>query len=263
MRTSSHPATSTSALDNEISQSIIFTLASVTAFQEQLFHLHDLGMDQAFIDVLPVFLYRNMVGGKHDPFDCVVCLCEFSPDDQLRLLPKCSHAFHLEYIDMSLLSHSTYPLCRRSLLAELSPMSTNVNGNTNAKAGLGQRRCHSMGPYSYIMDRHASLCITIKSPKKKHGAHDEDEVVGAQHCELGEASAEGVLSGVEGSVALGCGSSFGERLEMANILGMDWWVPHLFLWFLAMQDGVLLERALGPKAKEFENVGIERKKKND
>ena len=102
---------------------------SVTAFQgqlQQLFHLHDAGVDQAFIDALPVFLYRNVVGaagrgeGK-DPFDCAVCLCEFSPDDQLRLLPKCSHAFHLECIDTWLLSHSTCPLCRRSLLAELSP----------------------------------------------------------------------------------------------------------------------------------------------
>ncbi|XBH80884.1 hypothetical protein VPH35_106543 [Triticum aestivum] len=98
---------------------------SVTAFQgqlQQLFHLHDAGVDQAFIDALPVFLYRNVVvggdgeGGK-DPFDCAVCLCEFAPDDQLRLLPKCSHAFHLECIDTWLLSHSTCPLCRRSLLA--------------------------------------------------------------------------------------------------------------------------------------------------
>ncbi|VAI50557.1 unnamed protein product [Triticum turgidum subsp. durum] len=99
---------------------------SVTAFQgqlQQLFHLHDAGVDQAFIDALPVFLYRNVVvggdggGGGKDPFDCAVCLCEFAPDDQLRLLPKCSHAFHLECIDTWLLSHSTCPLCRRSLLA--------------------------------------------------------------------------------------------------------------------------------------------------
>uniref|UniRef100_A0A0D9VM10 RING-type E3 ubiquitin transferase n=1 Tax=Leersia perrieri TaxID=77586 RepID=A0A0D9VM10_9ORYZ len=104
---------------------------SVTAFQgqlQQLFHLHDAGVDQAFIDALPVFLYRNVVGlvggggeGKEESFDCAVCLCEFAGDDQLRLLPKCSHAFHLECIDTWLLSHSTCPLCRRSLLAELSP----------------------------------------------------------------------------------------------------------------------------------------------
>ncbi|EAY87815.1 hypothetical protein OsI_09234 [Oryza sativa Indica Group] len=220
---------------------------SATAFEgqlQQLFHLHDAGVDQAFIDALPVFLYRNVVGvggedGK-DPFDCAVCLCEFAADDQLRLLPKCSHAFHLECIDTWLLSHSTCPLCRRSLLAELSPTctpvvmvlesessrdmvhaaddepadvggedapgaeevvevklgkfmcvegnvsfnvnaiagegdragtSSNGNGDANAKAGgLGQRRCHSMGSYEYVMDAHASLRVSIKPPRKKPAA---------------------------------------------------------------------------------------------
>ncbi|CAL5001843.1 unnamed protein product [Urochloa decumbens] len=101
--------------------------ANATAFQgqlQQLFHLHDAGVDQSFIDALPVFLYGAVVGagaggaGKKDPFDCAVCLCEFAGDDRLRLLPKCSHAFHVECIDTWLLSHSTCPLCRRSLLAD-------------------------------------------------------------------------------------------------------------------------------------------------
>ncbi|CAM0943546.1 unnamed protein product [Alopecurus aequalis] len=158
----SPPASSSaaSALENKISPSIVFIVAvlaivffvcgllhllarhllrlrrrrraaredaeSVTAFQgqlQQLFHLHDAGVDQAFIDALPVFLYHSVLGGGKDPFDCAVCLCEFEAEDQLRLLPKCSHAFHLECIDTWLLSHSTCPLCRRSLLApgELSP----------------------------------------------------------------------------------------------------------------------------------------------
>ncbi|XP_024957328.1 RING-H2 finger protein ATL47 isoform X2 [Citrus sinensis] len=56
------------------------------AFQrqlQQLFHLHDSGLDQAFIDALPVFLYREIMGLK-EPFDCAVCLCEFSEQDKLR-----------------------------------------------------------------------------------------------------------------------------------------------------------------------------------
>ncbi|OEL32074.1 RING-H2 finger protein ATL13 [Dichanthelium oligosanthes] len=99
--------------------------ANATAFQgqlQQLFHLHDAGVDQSFIDALPVFLYGAVVGaGGKDPFDCAVCLCEFADDDRLRLLPKCSHAFHVDCIDTWLLSHSTCPLCRRSLLADFSP----------------------------------------------------------------------------------------------------------------------------------------------
>lgn len=87
------------------------------AFQrqlQQLFHLHDSGLDQAIIDALPVFLYRDLMGTK-EPFDCAVCLCEFSEQDKLRLLPLCGHAFHIDCIDTWLLSNSTCPLCRGSL----------------------------------------------------------------------------------------------------------------------------------------------------
>ncbi|GAA0169130.1 ubiquitin-protein ligase [Lithospermum erythrorhizon] len=97
-------------------------LDSVTALQgqlQQLFHLHDSGVDQSFIDTLPVFTYKAIIGVK-DPFDCAVCLCEFEAEDKLRLLPKCSHAFHMECIDTWLLSHSTCPLCRACLLQDFS-----------------------------------------------------------------------------------------------------------------------------------------------
>ncbi|XP_062110260.1 RING-H2 finger protein ATL47 isoform X2 [Humulus lupulus] len=92
-------------------------MSSSDAFQrqlQQLFHLHDSGLDQAFIDALPVFLYKEIMGLK-EPFDCAVCLCEFSEQDKLRLLPLCSHAFHIDCIDTWLLSNSTCPLCRGTL----------------------------------------------------------------------------------------------------------------------------------------------------
>lgn len=81
---------------------------------QQLFHLHDSGLDQDFIDSLPVFTYKEVVGPK-EPFDCAVCLCEFTEADQLRLLPMCSHAFHINCIDTWLQSNSTCPLCRGTL----------------------------------------------------------------------------------------------------------------------------------------------------
>ncbi|XP_050235806.1 RING-H2 finger protein ATL47-like [Mercurialis annua] len=87
------------------------------AFQrqlQQLFHLHDSGLDQSFIDALPVFLYKEIMGLK-EPFDCAVCLCEFTELDKLRLLPICSHAFHIDCIETWLLSNSTCPLCRATL----------------------------------------------------------------------------------------------------------------------------------------------------
>ncbi|CAH9092377.1 unnamed protein product [Cuscuta epithymum] len=88
---------------------------------QQLFHQHDTGLDQAFIDALPVFVYREIVsataggGGPKEPFDCAVCLCEFKGRDKLRLLPVCGHAFHVACIGTWLLSNSTCPLCRGTL----------------------------------------------------------------------------------------------------------------------------------------------------
>ncbi|KAK4772509.1 hypothetical protein SAY86_014284 [Trapa natans] len=98
-------------------------LERTTAFQgrlQQLFHLHDAGVDQSVIDTLPVFYYRAIVGIR-DPLDCAVCLCEFEADDKLRLLPRCSHAFHVDCIDTWLLSHSTCPICRSNILHDSTP----------------------------------------------------------------------------------------------------------------------------------------------
>ncbi|KAF9663589.1 hypothetical protein SADUNF_Sadunf17G0067200 [Salix dunnii] len=109
-----HPTSSASSQSNRHPE-----ISSSDALQrqlQQLFHLHDSGLDQAFIDALPVFQYKEIVGLK-EPFDCAVCLCEFSDKDKLRLLPMCSHAFHINCIDTWLLSNSTCPLCRGTLFS--------------------------------------------------------------------------------------------------------------------------------------------------
>ncbi|MFS8027960.1 hypothetical protein Hanom_Chr16g01504881 [Helianthus anomalus] len=40
---------------------------------QQLFHLHDSGIYQTFIDTILVFMYKEVVGAN-EPFDCAVCL---------------------------------------------------------------------------------------------------------------------------------------------------------------------------------------------
>ncbi|XVF54156.1 hypothetical protein PTKIN_Ptkin05aG0158200 [Pterospermum kingtungense] len=88
---------------------------------QQLFRLHDSGLDQSAIDALPLFFYQDIMGLK-EPFDCAVCLCEFSDQDKLRLLPICGHAFHIDCIDTWLLSNSTCPLCRGTLSGSTFPL---------------------------------------------------------------------------------------------------------------------------------------------
>lgn len=48
--------------------------------------------------------------------DCAVCLAEFEQGDDLRVLPKCNHAFHIPCIDTWLSSHTTCPLCRAPII---------------------------------------------------------------------------------------------------------------------------------------------------
>ncbi|KAL1553824.1 RING-type E3 ubiquitin transferase [Salvia divinorum] len=174
---------------------------------QQLFHLHDSGLDQSFIDTLPVFNYKAIIGLK-DPFDCAVCLSEFEVEDTLRLLPKCSHAFHVDCIDTWLLSHSTCPICRASLEQEFSFCCSPVvrvlesensaeidlerqvddgeksgeNGERVVPVKLGKfwkvdggggeggaeaRRCFSMGSFSYVMKENSSLKVAISSHVNK------------------------------------------------------------------------------------------------
>lgn len=72
------------------------------------------GLDESVIRTIAVRTYRK---GLIDETDCSVCLAEFGEDETLRLLPKCSHAFHMHCIDTWLRSHSNCPLCRSKVVA--------------------------------------------------------------------------------------------------------------------------------------------------
>ncbi|KAL7600416.1 hypothetical protein Lser_V15G21464 [Lactuca serriola] len=118
-----------------ITQSDRYTQQSLGRQLQQLFRLQDSGLDQSFIDNLPVFNYKEIIiiGSQQYPFDCAVCLCEFSPDDKLRLIPICSHAFHTHCIDTWLLSNSTCPLCRVNLGIQVVEHHRSCNNNRNVR----------------------------------------------------------------------------------------------------------------------------------
>ncbi|KAL3818645.1 hypothetical protein ACJIZ3_004550 [Penstemon smallii] len=145
---------------------------------QQLFQLHDSGLDQALIDTLPIFYYKEIMGLK-EPFDCAVCLCEFTDWDKLKLLPNCSHAFHIQCIETWLLSNSTCPLCRslidfetlrvnESFADNCGPSPTricsvqlgklrklneglDIEEVSTSTSSIDARRCFSMGAFEYIV----------------------------------------------------------------------------------------------------------------
>ena len=80
--------------------------------------INTVGLQQSVIDLITVIKY-NKDEGLIEGTDCSVCLSEFEEDESLRLLPKCSHAFHLPCIDTWLRSHKNCPLCRAPIIHEI------------------------------------------------------------------------------------------------------------------------------------------------
>ncbi|EYU45919.1 hypothetical protein MIMGU_mgv1a023632mg [Erythranthe guttata] len=71
------------------------------------------GLDPSVLKSIPVVVFdpKEFENG----LECAVCLCEVSEGEKARVLPKCSHGFHAECIDMWLHSHSTCPICRNPI----------------------------------------------------------------------------------------------------------------------------------------------------
>lgn len=90
------------------------------------------GLDESLIKSIAVFKYKKGDGLIIEGTDCAVCLSEFEENESLRLLPKCSHAFHLPCIDTWLRSHSNCPLCRSNVVSILNllPVQTSPSFST-------------------------------------------------------------------------------------------------------------------------------------
>jgi len=81
-----------------------------------VWYINTVGLQPSVIDSITVCKY-NKDEGLIDGTECSVCLSEFEEDESLRLLPKCSHAFHLPCIDTWLRSHKNCPLCRAPIVS--------------------------------------------------------------------------------------------------------------------------------------------------
>lgn len=80
-------------------------------FDHPIWYIQTIGLPQSVIESITVFRYKKDEG-LIEGTECSVCLSEFQEEESLRLLPKCSHAFHIPCIDTWLRSHKNCPLCR-------------------------------------------------------------------------------------------------------------------------------------------------------
>ncbi|XP_047082544.1 RING-H2 finger protein ATL38-like [Lolium rigidum] len=93
---------------------------SLSTFLARRLHRRTRGLDAEVVEAFPTMRYAEAkalrVGSKKAvPLECAVCLSEFEDDERLRLLPRCSHAFHPDCIGEWLARHVTCPVCRCNL----------------------------------------------------------------------------------------------------------------------------------------------------
>ena len=108
-----------------------------------IWYINTVGLPQSVIDSITAFKYKKR-DGLIEETECSVCLSEFEEDESVRLLPKCSHAFHLSCIDTWLRSHKNCPLCRAPIVCENAAVNP-VNVSEPNLSDLSSREETQMG----------------------------------------------------------------------------------------------------------------------
>ncbi|CAI0422095.1 unnamed protein product [Linum tenue] len=190
-----------------------------------IWYIHTVGLEQSIIESIAVFRYKKedkLIEGT----DCSVCLSEFEEDESLRLLPKCSHAFHIPCIDTWLRSHKNCPLCRAPIVAAAansgavavqaaaaaSGSSTNLNSEENeegreddeARIGSGGSSNNEVD----LSDHSKRLMVLLR---RSHSRVPSDVLEG------GRREGAGDLQGVRRSLSLDSSSAMAIYRAVENI----------------------------------------------
>ncbi|KAK7317027.1 hypothetical protein RJT34_00914 [Clitoria ternatea] len=95
--------------------------------EEAAVRLASKGLKKSALHQIPIAVYGS--GSSIAATDCPICLGEYMDGEKVRVLPKCNHGFHVRCIDTWLISHSSCPTCRQSLLEK--PTISGAAGTTS------------------------------------------------------------------------------------------------------------------------------------
>ncbi|GMY23408.1 RING-H2 finger protein ATL70-like [Fagus crenata] len=95
---------------NRPSQPVPNTSMPIT--QQNSVTIIEQGLDEATLSSYPKLMYSEIKKGGSTTSCCSICLLDYKESDMLRLLPHCSHLFHLNCIDPWIKLHPTCPVCR-------------------------------------------------------------------------------------------------------------------------------------------------------
>uniref|UniRef100_A0ACD5WWC5 Uncharacterized protein n=1 Tax=Avena sativa TaxID=4498 RepID=A0ACD5WWC5_AVESA len=101
------------------------------------------GVDADLVAALPLVKYYRRAAsassGGAAAAECAVCLSEFVGGERLKMLPTCSHAFHIDCIDTWLFHNVSCPLCRTVVTAATATQHDELAG------AAGDRRIDAAG----------------------------------------------------------------------------------------------------------------------
>lgn len=169
------------------------------------------GLDEALIKTITVCKYKKG-DGLIEGTDCAVCLSEFQDNESLRLLPKCSHAFHLPCIDTWLKSQSNCPLCRANVV---------VVCHASPPPQASSQTALSMS--SYEVERPDDLVLVVVDDQERNCTNQQMVVVDDPIQENRSESAgvdQGGVDEYRRSVSLGTFSP-GRQLLISDILKFE------------------------------------------
>ncbi|XXG42771.1 hypothetical protein AAC387_Pa01g2964 [Persea americana] len=101
------------------------------------------GLKKRALRQIPVTVYKSETSTRAT--ECPICLGEFMEGEKVRVLPKCNHGFHMKCIDTWLMSHSSCPTCRHSLLERPVPDSADLEAGIQSNGTGSDHRATVVG----------------------------------------------------------------------------------------------------------------------